>query len=295
MLTATSTLTVASLNLHRGLGWRGEPFDVAAAVCGLDADVICLQEAWLPAAAKAGTGDDVATAARTLGATVYRVPMRSGIRLAEFGAAEFGDAEPGAAGPGAAVPGPAVPGPAQPGPAQPGPAGPGLAAPQSASSGSGDLCLAVLTTRPAISYEVRRLGRAPGDHVARLAQMICLRLAGEATITIVNTHLTHRLTSPVQLARLWRYQRPYPGPAIIAGDLNMPRLIAARLAGFRPAVSGPTWPAWQPLIQLDHVLVSRHIGAATGAVLEQAGSDHLPVRATIAVAVTGQRESAEHH
>ncbi len=71
-------LTVASLNLHCGLGWRGEPYDVAAAIRGLDAAVICLQEAWLPkadeAAIGAGSGglggpaDAIAEAARSLGA-----------------------------------------------------------------------------------------------------------------------------------------------------------------------------------------------------------------------------------
>src|SRR5271169_4477857 len=79
-LTAIMTLTVASLNLHCGLGWRGEPYDVAAEIRRLDAEVICLQEAWLPEpAAAAGTGggeppaDAVADAARMLGAALYRV------------------------------------------------------------------------------------------------------------------------------------------------------------------------------------------------------------------------------
>ena len=43
-------ITVASLNLHWGLGLLGQPYDVAAAVCQLDAEVICLQEAWLQVA-----------------------------------------------------------------------------------------------------------------------------------------------------------------------------------------------------------------------------------------------------
>ncbi len=91
----------------------------------------------------------------------------------------------------------------------------------------------------------------------------------------------------MQLWRLWRYLGRRPGPTIIAGDLNMPRLIAARLPGFRPAVRGRTWPAWQPLIQLDHVLASREVGARTGSVLAPADSDHLAVRATIALASPG--------
>ncbi len=255
-----TTLTIASLNLHCGLGWRGEPFDVAAAIRALDSDVICLQEVWLPAIRETPADDSVAAAARRLGAALYRVPLRSGISLAEFGVAEPWGAD-------AAV---------------------------ADGSRTGDLCLALLTTLPATDYEVRPLGRAPGDRGPRLAQIICLRLASEASIRIVNTHLTHRLTSPVQLGRLWRYLRPHPGPTIIAGDLNMPRLIAARLAGFSPAVSGRTWPAWQPLMQLDHLLVSRDTGAAAGSVLPSAGSDHLPVRAAIAVAGRAQPKTADN-
>jgi endonuclease/exonuclease/phosphatase family metal-dependent hydrolase len=266
-LTAITRLTVASLNLHLGLGWQGDPFDVAAAITGLDAAVICLQEVWLPQAqARAAggggkssddpvagddavTGDDaVAEAAKSLGATLYRVPQRSGIRLAEFGLAEAETVEADPTG-----------------------------------SGSGDLCLAVLTTLPVTAYEVRPLGQALADYMPRLAQVICVRVADEVTIRIVNTHLTHRLTSPVQLGRLWRSLRPDTEPTIIAGDLNMPRIIAARLAGFSPAVSGRTFPAWQPLMQLDHLLVSDDLTVVAGSVLTSAGSDHLPVRATIAV------------
>ncbi|HEY2641171.1 MAG TPA: endonuclease/exonuclease/phosphatase family protein [Streptosporangiaceae bacterium] len=278
-LTAITRLTVASLNLHLGLGWLGDPFDVAAAITGLDAAVICLQEVWLPqaqaraaggggkssddpvAGGDAVTGDDavtgsdavdgddaVAEAAKSLGATLYRVVQRSGMRLAEFGLTEAENVEAGPTG-----------------------------------SGSGDLCLAVLTTLPVTAYEVRPLGRALADHMPRLAQVICVRVADEVTIRIVNTHLTHRLTSPVQLGRLWRSLRTDLEPTIIAGDLNMPRIIAARLAGFSPAVTGRTFPAWQPLMQLDHLLVSDDLTAVAGSVLTSAGSDHLPVRATIAV------------
>jgi endonuclease/exonuclease/phosphatase family metal-dependent hydrolase len=39
-------LTVASLNMHGGLSTLGEPFDVEAAVAGLDADIVALQEIW---------------------------------------------------------------------------------------------------------------------------------------------------------------------------------------------------------------------------------------------------------
>lgn len=187
-----------------------------------------------------------------LGAALYRVPQRSGIRLADF-----------------------------------------VASSGSAGRASGDLCLAILTTLPVTRYEVRALGRAPGDSVPRLAQVMCLRLANDASIRIVNTHLTHRLTSPVQLGALSRHLGRRPEPTLIAGDLNMPRLIAGRLAGFEAAVSGRTWPAWQPLIQLDHLLAGREVRAVAGSVLPPTGSDHLPVRATIALSVGSRPDMAE--
>jgi endonuclease/exonuclease/phosphatase family metal-dependent hydrolase len=246
-LSSSATLTVASLNLHCGISWQGQPFDVAAAICALDAAVICLQEVWLPRPAGPSTAkdagparpDEVGAAAKMLGAALYRVPQRSGLCLGELGL----------------------------------PAG----------SGPGDLCLAVLTTLPVAGYEIQELGQAPADHVPRRAQVLSVRLAGGLAVRIVNTHLTHRLTSPLQLQRLHRSLRAEPVPTVIAGDLNMPGFVAARLAGFRPAVRGRTWPAWQPLVQLDHLLAGQQTCFQGGAVLAPTGSDHLPVRATISL------------
>jgi endonuclease/exonuclease/phosphatase family metal-dependent hydrolase len=66
---------VASMNLHCGIGTRGQPYDVMAAVRGLDAPVIALQETWSPA----GQADDAVTAAaRYLGARLFRVSLVSG-------------------------------------------------------------------------------------------------------------------------------------------------------------------------------------------------------------------------
>jgi len=48
-LDTKGALAVASLNLHGGVDINGQPFDVEAAIKGLDASVIALQEAWTPA------------------------------------------------------------------------------------------------------------------------------------------------------------------------------------------------------------------------------------------------------
>jgi len=265
-LLGIDTLTVASLNLHCGYGSLGQPFDVVAALGELEAEVICVQEAWTPASGEtvaaggssgqAAAAEDchgrqiasrmelqaLADAARKLGAELHRVAMctkPSGAR--------------------AGLPPGSVP---------------------------GELSIAMLTTLPVIGYEVIELGRAPGDSLARFAQVALLELAGGTSVRVANTHLTHMLTSPLQLRELQRRLRAdragsRPVSTIIAGDLNMPRLVAARSPGYAAAVRGRTWPAGRPVVQLDHLLASSDIERIEGAVLPPGGSDHLPVRARL--------------
>jgi len=145
--------------------------------------------------------------------------------------------------------------------------------------GPGQLCISVLTALPVTRYEVIPLGHGPGDGIPRIAQVLLLQVPGGRVLRLVNTHLTFSVLSPLQLWRLWRQLKPEPVPTVIAGDLNMPALVARRFPGLRELVSGPTFPAEQPVVQLDHVLVSRAIRAGPGAVLAHAGSDHRPVRA----------------
>lgn len=148
-----------------------------------------------------------------------------------------------------------------------------------ASLGPGQLCISVLTALAVISYDVVPLGRGPGDDIPRIAQVLLLEVPDRGALRLVNTHLTFSVLSPLQLRRLWRQLKSEPVPTVIAGDLNMPALVARRFAGLRALVRGPTFPAEQPEVQLDHVLVSRDIRAVCGAVLPHVGSDHRPIRA----------------
>ena len=261
---------MASLNLHCGFGFFGQPFDVAAAVCQLDADVVCVQESWLPIAGDAADPP-------------------AGVSGPEFAA--VGHAEP------FAPPGPDTPDPLAEAAAKLGATmsrqvlsrPPSLSLPGvSATSGPGELAIAVLTTLPVTDYAVIELGVAPADEVPRFAQVITLKLASGTSMRVVNTHLTHRLTSPIQLRRLQERLRPEGGlsrqiPTIIVGDLNMPRPVAALSLEYAATVRGRTWPSTRPLIQLDHVLVDRSITVVESAVLPSAGSDHLPIRARLRV------------
>ena len=141
--------------------------------------------------------------------------------------------------------------------------------------------LATLTALPVTGYEVVDLGRIAGDPTPRAAQLITMQLPGRGPLRIANTHLTYRLLSPVQLLRLVRRLATDDIPTVIVGDLNMPGPLTGLAAGYAPAVSGRTFPAHRPLLQLDHILVSRRVSHCGGEVLPPAGSDHLPVRARL--------------
>jgi len=237
---------VASLNLHCGFGFYGQPFDVAAALCQLEADVICVQESWLPVDGHGGaTADDPLTeAADKLGAEVLRAVMarQQDLRLA-------------------GVPPRPVP---------------------------GELALAVISPLPVVEYEVIELGLAPADNVPRFGQVVTLELGTGTRVRVVNTHLTHRLTSPLQLRALT--QRLRAGalptghiPTIVAGDFNMPRPFAALSINYDATVRGKTWPATRPIIQLDHIVVDQRIKVIESQVLPTVGSDHLPIRARLRI------------
>jgi endonuclease/exonuclease/phosphatase family metal-dependent hydrolase len=144
--------------------------------------------------------------------------------------------------------------------------------------------LAVLTRLPITGYEVVSLGKAPGDRIHRVAQVVTVTTPGGAALRVANTHLTHRFTSPVQLRRLIRHLAAGAGAVVIVGDLNMPRAATLAAIGYSRAVRGRTFPAHRPLVQLDHVLAGAGTAGISGEVLEQVGSDHLPILAQVSVA-----------
>ncbi len=143
--------------------------------------------------------------------------------------------------------------------------------------------LAVISTLPVTGCEVVPLGRAPGDPVPRAALLVTVKLASGQRLRIANAHLTHRLVSPAQLLRLVRCLAAADVPTVIVGDLNMPGPVSGLAVGYRPAVSGRTFPAHRPLVQLDQLLAGRGVTASEGEVLGPAGSDHRPIRARLSV------------
>ncbi len=159
-------------------------------------------------------------------------------------------------------------------------------------TGSGTWGLAVLSQLPVTGYQEIELGRAPGDRISRAAQVVTLATPGGAALRVVNTHLTHRFTSPVQLMLLTRRLAAGPPggtpdgmavPTVIVGDLNMPRPGTLAAPGYRATVRGRTYPAGRPWIQLDHLLVSGPVRVSGAEVADPTGSDHLPIRAELRV------------
>ena len=76
-------------------------------------------------------------------------------------------------------------------------------------------------------------------------------------MTIATTHLSFvPLWNGKQLRTLTADLRRLPGPRVLLGDLNMPPPFPRALTGWRVLARAATYPAWEPRIQLDHVLGS---------------------------------------
>jgi len=95
-------------------------------------------------------------------------------------------------------------------------------------------------------------------------------------LTVGTTHLSfvpgwngkQLRTFSAALARL-------PGPRVLLGDLNMPPPFPRALTRWQVLARTPTYPGWEPRIQLDHVLGSGALPAVTGVEAPRlAVSDH---------------------
>lgn len=74
-------------------------------------------------------------------------------------------------------------------------------------------------------------------------------------MTVAATHLSFVPGwNLLQLQRLSRWLRRLPGPYVLLGDLNMPAVPVRAASAWRVLGQGPTYPANDPKVQLDHVL-----------------------------------------
>jgi len=273
-----SEIVVASYNVHGGVDGWGRPYDVEAVCRRIDADVLVLQESWRPdhgVGLAEGVGEALGYAVTSFALSRCRMfsPASSAGAHRSWGPRPWGGtgrergmdlrrwdgsserrsrrtvatAEP------------------------------------VRRDGSWDL--AVLTRLESPHTEVWDLGVLRRDVGRRGAIAVDVVVPGrDRTVTIVGTHMSHLSHgSPTQFRRLRRRLPTDPGDVVLTGDMNLwgPPLSVI-FPGYRRAVRGRTWPAWRPLVQSGHVLVSKHLAArAVGEVLPLAGSDHLPVRARI--------------
>jgi hypothetical protein len=271
-------LTVANFNMHAGVDGWGRPFDHVAMCESLGADVLVLEEAWSGVGAGGGTTGQAEQIAARLGYQVFactlgegrralpdpratkrwmpRMGFRSGSNSLFFDSVR--------------------------------PLSPSVRnSPRYVEGEVGTWGIAVLV-RPSLAVENTRTLHLPGlgrDRVRRAAIVVDLSVEGRQ-LSVIGTHMSHLLMGSHRhysaLKELLRHQaRP---DAVLLGDMNLwGPPVRAFLPEWHRAVRGRTWPTWNPHSQIDHILVRGSVQVLSGEVLPDAGSDHRPVRAVLAL------------
>ncbi len=152
---------------------------------------------------------------------------------------------------------------------------------------------AILSRHPISDVAVVDLPRG-GAAMRRSLVSAVVDLGAGRSLALVGTHLHHVTSEPAvrlaqaravaaEVARL----RARELPVAVLGDLNAaadaPELEP--LAFLDDAVPGgrPTWPADDPTVRLDHVLVTPDLEVSDPAIVASTASDHLPVAVTLTV------------
>jgi endonuclease/exonuclease/phosphatase family metal-dependent hydrolase len=233
---------LVTFNLLSGRAMGAEAADpdaLRAAVQGLDADVLALQEVDRHQARSGGV-DQTALVADAMGAEHWRfVPALVGTPGGTWRAAGRADEEVD-----------------------------GRGSHEPAAYG-----IALVSRLPVRSWRVVRLRPAPlmGPLVVRDLQerrrliwvrdeprtaVVAVIEGPSGPMTVANTHLSFvPKWNTAQLRRLVSALADEPRPHVLVGDLNMPRgLPRALCREFRMLAHERTWPAGHPRVQLDHVL-----------------------------------------
>ena len=277
-----ASVTLATFNIHMGVDGWGRPFDLVGACRSLGADVLILQESWVPDDGRAGSSRRIAA---ELGYTVVAEAGMAHIRLlrprvttsTRWGPpvsplrrtfdvdgvdgvdGEDGndgvDREDGVRAGGGGAGGRGVP---------------------------GRWALALLSRVPVTDVRVLPLGKLRRDRAHRFIVGCTVGVAG-GTIEVFGTHMSHITHgSHAQFRRLGGLLPPTGRAAVLAGDMNLwGPPVRAYLPGWRRAVTARTWPAPRPHSQLDHVLVTPPVAVLAGRIGPAAGSDHRPVVVTL--------------
>ncbi len=258
------TLRIGTLNIASARDSRGTPLDAArlrAAVAALDVDVLALQEVDAGQPRSHGV-DQVAEVASALDADWRMAPTVAGTPDPMRG---WQGIEPALRGSGDAV-------------------------------GSPVYGVGLVSRRPVRRWHVLALGsgrarlplRAPDPRTGRprtwwFPDEPRAAVAAEVDgATVISTHLSFAPhTSIRQLLRLRRWAAGLPGPVVVAGDVNLPGGLPARLLGGRDLVRAPTFPAAAPRLQLDHLVALGTVAADDGTARRLTVGDHLALFATL--------------
>jgi endonuclease/exonuclease/phosphatase family metal-dependent hydrolase len=270
-----TVLSIANFNMHCGIDGWGRPYDYAAAITSLGTDVVVLEEAWTHEGDADGQADEVA---RLLGFQVVSHLLGEGRRIRpQSGADDSWMARPVTAQRNKPLYFDGV----RPLKTQI------LESPRWQEGEPGRTGIAVLV-RPDLPIQATRvlpMSVLRADRVRRAALVVDLVVEGRL-VSVAGTHMAHlHFGSHRNWAELRRaLHTDAQADAVLAGDMNTwGPLVHVFLPGWRRAVVGPTWPAWRPHSQIDHILVRGALRAISGEVLPHAGSDHRPVRATLAL------------
>lgn len=236
-------LTIASCNVHWGVGPRGRRFpgfDVVAAARTLDADVLVLQESWAP------DGEP---------ADHHRIADALGLQVVADACLARAVIEPT----------------------------PKAVARPPAAGGAGGWHLVALTRLAVTGATVLPLPHLWLDPVNRALLSVDVEVEGEPLRVMAThlPHLEHGVWATTRALR--RALPPVDRPAVLVGDMNMWgwSLDAMLPRDWRRVVRGKTWPAHRPHSQIDHIAVTPPVAVAWSEVGPDVGSDHLPVRARL--------------
>jgi endonuclease/exonuclease/phosphatase family metal-dependent hydrolase len=139
---------------------------------------------------------------------------------------------------------------------------------------------AVLVRGEIVGSTVTRLPKVPASRFwqeQRTVLEVDAALA-DGRLHVAATHLAvKQWNNGPQLEFLLRRMRDRPRPLAVLGDLNRRRAAVAGLAadaGLHTVEHGPTYPAWAPRTDIDHVLLSPELRPIAAEVRPTPMSDH---------------------
>lgn len=129
----------------------------------------------------------------------------------------------------------------------------------------------------------RGLSRVPDQPRAAVAAIV---VGPDGPFTVATTHLSFVPGwNARQLRAVIRWLATMPPPRLLVGDLNLPGRVPATLTGWADLARAPTYPAWRPQVQWDHILASGIVPADVRAAtsLRLPISDHCALIADVEV------------